>query len=86
MIEFTKEITEEEYLDLAQNGARILFNLGEYRVLDGIKDEDESYFVIDFETDRYYLIDQSTCYDLVTMYYCGGDKAYLNEMLNNIVD
>lgn len=80
-----KRITEKDYLDLAQNGARVLFDLEEYRVLDGMKDETESYFVKHFSTDEWYLIDMKTCYDLVTMHYCGGYEPYLLECLEDIV-
>ncbi|MFS0905742.1 hypothetical protein AB3N02_22100 [Priestia aryabhattai] len=80
-----KEITVEEYMDLAQNGARTLFEIGDYRVVDGLKDEEQSFFVKDFTTDKWYLIDMATCYELVTAFHCGGHKPYIEDCLNNIV-
>jgi hypothetical protein len=64
-----KFITEDIYMDLAQNGARVLFDLECYRILDGIKDETQSYFIIDSEEKEYFQIDLLTCYELVTMYH-----------------
>lgn len=80
-----KEITVEEYMDLAQNGARTLLNVGDYAVVDGLKDEEQSYFIKDFHTDKWYLIDMATCYELVTAFHCGGYKPYIEECLNEII-
>ena len=78
-----KQITEEIYLDKAQNGARKLVDIGDYRLLDGVKNEDESYFIIDFENELWYEIDLKTCYDLFTMYLY-GDKKYLMGLLDGL--
>jgi hypothetical protein len=80
-----REIDEATYLDMAQNGARVLFDYEDYRVLDGIKDEDESYFIIDFKNNKWYEIDLKTCYDLFTVFLF-GDKGYLLEQLDSIKD
>jgi hypothetical protein len=64
-----KQITEDIYMDLAQNGARVLFDIESYRILDGIKDETQSYFIIDSEEEEYFQIDLLTCYELVTLYH-----------------
>ncbi|MGI8386170.1 hypothetical protein [Robertmurraya sp. P23] len=79
-----REITREEFLDLAQNGARELFGLGNYRVFDGSKGEEQSHFVYDMGTHRCYLIDKDTCYELITAFYCGGSKPTILENLNEI--
>ena len=63
-----KKITEKEYLSLAENGARILFDIADYRLMDGVKDDDESYFIIDFFNDEFYQIDLQTSYNLLAMY------------------
>lgn len=63
-----KKITEKEYLSLAENGARVLFDIADYRLLDGVKDDDESYFIIDFFKDQFYQIDLQTSYNLLAMY------------------
>jgi hypothetical protein len=81
-----KEITVEDYNDLAQNGARTLFDIGMYRVIDGLKDEERSYFIKDFDTNKWYLIDMVTCYELVTAFHCGGSKTYIEDCLYNIID
>ncbi len=39
MIGKVTKITKEIYLDKAQNGARTLFDLFNYRLLDGVKDK-----------------------------------------------
>jgi hypothetical protein len=79
-----KQITKDEYFNLAQNGARVLFDYGEYRVLDGMKEDTQSYFLKNFETQSWYLLDLETCYNLVTIYYCGGYKPYLLECFDEI--
>lgn len=80
-----KEITVDDYMNLSQNGARTLFDIGGYRVLDGVKDEQKSYFVKNFATERWYLIDMVICYELVTAFHCGGFKPYIKECLDDIV-
>lgn len=80
-----KEITVNEYNDLAQNGARTLFDIGMFRVMDGLKDEKQSHFVRDYVGDRWFLIDMTTCYELVTAFHCGGYKPYIEECLNEII-
>lgn len=87
MSEFVREITKEEYFKLAQNGSRGLFDFYDYRLLDGVKDETESYFLIDFSQQnniRYYQIDLKTCYDLLTLYHY-GDKDYLLAYLSELI-
>lgn len=79
-----KEITKDDYENLAQNGARILFELDVYRILDGVRDDEQSYFVLDISAGRWYLINMETCYELVTAFYCGGHKPYIKEWLNEI--
>lgn len=79
-----REITREEFLDMAQNGARELFGLGNYRVFDGSKGEELSHFVYDMGTHRCYLIDKDACYELITAFYCGGDHPTIHENLNKI--
>jgi hypothetical protein len=78
-----KEITEEIYLDKAQNGARILFEFDSYRLLDGVKDETESYFLFDLNKEKRYEIDLKTCYDLFARYHCGY-RPYLLDILDHI--
>jgi hypothetical protein len=79
-------ISNDTYLDLAQNGARTLLDIGNYRVLDGLKDDEQSYFVKDFSTEQMYMIDMVTCYELVTAFHCGGYKPYILEQLEEIIE
>lgn len=79
-----KVITEEMYFDKAQNGARELFEFKQYRVLDGTKGEDDSYFIIDDSADVLYEIDVKTCYDLVTFYH-HGFRDYLLEEIEEVL-
>jgi hypothetical protein len=76
-----KQITEDIYMDLAQNGARVLFEIDCYRILDGIKDDEQSYFIIDLEDEEFYQIDLLTSYELVTMYHGNVKKEYIMEFL-----
>ena len=73
------KITEEIYLDKAQNGARTLFDLFNYRLLDGVKGDDESYFIIDFNEDPqiFYEIELIDAYDLLAMYHVKCDKEFI---------
>lgn len=80
-----KEIDELIYYDLVQNGARTLFDYMGFHVIDGVKEDEESYFLWDEETERIYLIDLETCYLLVTTFYYVNDKYYLEEILGSIV-
>jgi hypothetical protein len=79
-----REVSREEFMDLAQSGVRELFELGQYKVFDGSKGDEQSHFVYDMETHRCYLIDKDTCYELITSFYCGGSKPMIFENLNKI--
>lgn len=76
-----KKINRNIYLDLAQNGARELCEIANYQILDGLKDEEQSYFIIDIEDQEYYQIDLRTCYELVTMKYGNVKEEYILEYL-----
>jgi hypothetical protein len=80
------KITEKEYIERSENGARVLFDLGIYRVLDGIKNDYVSFFMIEYSVSgqKYFLLDLETCYQLVTMYHCGGSHSYLLSKLHDI--
>jgi len=88
------KITWEIYLDKAQNGARILFDLSNYRLLDGTKitecdenncvtAEEDSYFLIDFNEDKheFYKLELKDAYDLLAMYHVKCDKEYIVERI-----
>lgn len=79
-----REVTREEFVALAQNGVRELFDLEQYKVFDVRNGEDHYHFVYYMGTHQCLLVDQGTCYELVTAFYCGGDKASLLEKLNGI--
>lgn len=82
-----KKITEKEYLSLAENGARVLFDIADYRLLDGVKDDDESYFIIDFFKDQFYQIDLKTSYDLLAMYVCQDvPRTYLLSRIEEVLN
>jgi len=73
------KITDKIYLDKAQNGARTLFNLFNYRLLDGVKGDQESYFLIDFneEPQVFYELELRDAYDLLAMYHVKCDKEFI---------
>ena len=79
-----REVTRDEFLVLAQDGARELFGLEQYKVFDGKKGAEQFHFVYDMGTHRCYLIDKDTCYELVTSFYCGGSNPSIIENLKNI--
>jgi len=88
------KITEDIYLDKAQNGARVLFDLFNYRLLDGTKimecdennyviAEEDSYFLIDFNEDPqlFYELELKDAYELLAMYHVKCDKEYIVERI-----
>ena len=79
-----REVTREEFVDLAQNEIRELFEIEHYKVIDGSKGEELNHFVYDTGTHSCYLINIDTCYDLVTAFYCGGSKPSIIDNLNTI--
>ncbi len=79
-----REVSREEFLDLASSGVRELFSLEQYKVFDGQKGEEQSHFVYEMGSHRCYLIDLATCYQLIAAYYCGGSKPEILDHLNKI--
>ena len=87
-----KIITKEEYHHRAQHGARILLEIEEgivhYRVLDGLLNEDESYFIVDFmnEPATFYLINLKDCYDICACELAGVEDEYVIEIIEEILN
>ncbi|KGA98980.1 hypothetical protein AJ85_19030 [Alkalihalobacillus alcalophilus ATCC 27647 = CGMCC 1.3604] len=79
-----REVTREEFVDLAQSEIRELFEIEHFKVIDGSKGEELNHFVYNMETHSCYLINMATCYQLVTSFYCGGSKPSIIENLNKI--
>lgn len=79
-----REVTRDEFMNLAQSGVRELFDLGHFKVCDGKNGEEQSHFLYDMSTHRCFLIDVASCYELVTAFYCGGDKPSILQSLNGI--
>ncbi|MFJ7954527.1 hypothetical protein ACIQZG_23790 [Lysinibacillus sp. NPDC096418] len=79
----TKLITFNDYLSKAENGARVLFDFYGYRLLDGIKGETASYFIMDLKNDKTYEISLSDAYELIACY-CAAVDRYV--ILNTIED
>ena len=81
------KITDEIYLDKAQNGARTLFDLFGYRLLDGVKGDDESYFLIDLNESPqvFYELELRDAYDLLAMYHMRCDKEFIVERINALI-
>ncbi|PRO66446.1 hypothetical protein [Alkalicoccus urumqiensis] len=86
MSQFTaeKKVTREEFMELAQSGMRELFDAGPYKVVDGTKGSELHHFVYNTQTHDCYLIDLRTSYELLAMFYAGGDKEGVENALNNI--
>ncbi|MFL0163990.1 hypothetical protein [Candidatus Clostridium helianthi] len=72
-----KKITEEIYLDKAQNGARKLFDINNYRFLDGNKEDYESYFLIDFDDNIFYELSLKEAYNLLALYVCNDVSEHI---------
>lgn len=84
MMKPLKEITLDDYYDLCEHGARTLFDISYYRLIDGNKDDVESYFIFDYAEDRFFTIDVKTCYELVTLYFVADNEEYVLECLDYI--
>jgi hypothetical protein len=86
-----KKIKVKEYHRKAINGARILIEIEEerkhYRVLDGMQDMKESYFIIDFtyEPERFFEIDLKQCYNLVAMEVAGVSDSIIAEEIEILI-
>ncbi len=79
-----KEIKLQDYYDLCEHGARTLFDIELYRLIDGNKDDVESYFIFDYAEDRFFTIDVKTCYELVTLFFVVENHEYVIECLDYI--
>ncbi|GAE37443.1 hypothetical protein [Halalkalibacter akibai] len=79
-----REVSREEFVDLAQSGIRELFDIEHYKVIDGSKGEELHHFVYDMGTHSCYLVNMATCYELVTDFYCGGSKPAIIEKIKKI--
>ncbi|WP_273129250.1 hypothetical protein [Bacillus weihaiensis] len=79
-----REVTREEFLGLAQDGIRELFEIEQYKVFDGKKGAEQHYFVYEMKNHRCFLINLETCYELVTTFYTGDNKQLVIENLNAI--
>lgn len=81
------QIDKEKYDDLAQNGARILFDTPRYRILDGVKGDLQSHFIIDFYFDEgiFYRIDIDEAYELVAMKMVNVDINYIHEVIEGFI-
>ncbi|MFC4737179.1 hypothetical protein ACFO4L_11320 [Bacillus daqingensis] len=83
-VQAERKVTREEFMDLAQSGMVELFDLEQYKVVDGYKGETRSHFVYDTSTHDCFLVDLATAYDLVTGFYAKGDKQAVSASLKEI--
>jgi hypothetical protein len=79
-------IQPETYYDLAQNGARTLIEIDNFKVLDGTKGTQESYFLFFYsetqnEPIMNYQILPEVAVDLMAMHYVIKNDNYLEEMI-----
>lgn len=79
-----RKISRETFMDLAQDGMRELFDLEQYKVIDGSKGKRLHHFVYDTKTHDCYLIDIRVCYELLASFYAGDDKQKVLTSLNKI--
>ena len=89
MLEFGEyeEIDDFEYMKLAENGARVLLQVGKYRCLDCSRDDVESYVILRFnknETTSFFQVNIETMYNLVTCHYVAKNDVYLMELINEL--
>jgi hypothetical protein len=84
-------IEPETYHDLTQNGARTLIELDDFKVVDGTKDERDSYFLFfygDTSTKpimNYQILPEVAC-DLMAMHYVVKNDEYLEEMMYDLME
>jgi hypothetical protein len=81
------QIRQSTYNQLAQNGARILFETSRFRILDGIDRGNQSYFIIDFyySDPRFYQIDIDECYSLIAMKMVNVDPKIIEEEIFEMI-
>jgi hypothetical protein len=84
-------IEPETYYDLAQNGARDLIELDNFKVVDGTKDTRESYFLFFYGEEsnepimNYQILPEVAC-DLMALHYVVKNDEYLLEMIYELMD
>lgn len=86
--------SEERYYLLAKNGARSLFDLEHYRLLDCNRyneithGDEESYFLINFKEygQDYYELTVDESYKYLSWFYGGGCKEYLYDTIYSDID
>lgn len=84
-------IEPETYHDLAQNGARVLIELDDFKVLDGTKGTQDSYFLFFYgETSNepimnYQILPEVAC-DLMAMHYVVKNDEFLEEIIYDLMD
>lgn len=91
MLARIRVIQPETYYDLAQNGARDLIELDSFKVVDGTKGTQDSYFLFFYsETSNkpimnFQILPEVAC-DLMAMFYVVKNHEYLEEMLYDLMD
>lgn len=70
-----RKSTGKIYMSRAKNGARAMFDIEDYRLVDGVSFSDktfkevQSYFIIHFgEEKRYFRLDAKEAYNLLALY------------------
>ncbi|ADU29415.1 hypothetical protein [Evansella cellulosilytica] len=79
-----RKVSREEFMSLAQDGMRELFDLEQYKVVDSSKEKSMYHFVYDTSTHECYLIDLHICYELLAEFFSKGDKQKVLSYLNKI--
>jgi hypothetical protein len=82
-----KKVDINKYDDLAQNGARILFDIGFYRVLDCVKDDLQNFFIIDFYFDMpdFFLVGSYDFAILLGHKISNVDEEYIIKEIEEII-
>lgn len=82
-VEVIKRETEEEYMEVAACGSRILFDYDGYRFIDTVcPDDKDHYLIIDFnqEDQIYFEVGLRVFYDLVALYNSSNTDVLSQEL------
>jgi hypothetical protein len=85
--DFMKEITENTYLNLSKNGARILFDWYNFRFIDCYNHDlrqELNHIIINFKDEKtsFFQVDMKSMYDFLTIYHhCS--PSYLDEAIGD---
>lgn len=83
-------VTEDEYLELIKDGYRNLCDLGSYKLLyiltNSLQEDEDSYLIIDEETENIFKVSSDQTYEFLAAYVCGVKEYELFQFVHNIIN